>query len=279
MIKQLLLKGIFSTLCALISVAIFAQEGIPADWKVGSQAYTFRLFSFEETLEKLNSIGVKYVELYPGQKITKGGKRTTDFTANPQDLETIKSLLKKYDIKAVAYGVVSPSDEDWPNVFAFAKELGIEIITTEPSPDQYDMIEKLCEEHQIKIALHNHPIPSFYWHPEIPLRLLEGRSPLMGVCADIGHWVRSGLDPVESLKKLEGKIISLHFKDLNTWGTRNAHDIPWGTGTCNVAGVLHELNRQGFKGVFSAEYEHNWENNLPEVKESMAYFKRVASQF
>nr|MBI1232772.1 sugar phosphate isomerase/epimerase [Cytophagales bacterium] len=88
-----------------------------------------------------------------------------------------------------------------------------------------------------------------------------------------------GIDPVEGIKKLEGRIISLHFKDLNAWGTRNAHDVPWGTGTCNVAGVLHELNRQGFKGVFSAEYEHNWENNLPEVAESMEYFKRVASQF
>jgi len=279
MIKQFLIKGIFSTLFVLISVATLAQEGIPADWKVGSQAYTFRLFSFEEALEKLNSIGVKYVELYPGQKISKGSEATTAFTASAQELETIKSLLKKYDIQAVAYGVVSPNDEDWPKVFAFAKALGIEVITTEPRANQYDLIEKLCEEHQIKIALHNHPIPSFYWHPEVPLRLLEGRSSLMGVCADIGHWVRSGLDPVESLKKLEGKIISLHFKDLNAWGTRNAHDIPWGTGTCNVAGVLHELNRQGFKGVFSAEYEHNWENNLPEVKESMEYFRRVASQF
>jgi sugar phosphate isomerase/epimerase len=87
------------------------------------------------------------------------------------------------------------------------------------------------------------------------------------------------LDPVECLQKLEGRIISLHMKDLDKRGVRNAHDVPWGTGNCNVAGVLHELHRQGFKGVFSAEYEHNWENNLPEVKESMDYFKRVASQF
>ena len=256
-----------------------AQDGIPADWKVGSQAYTFRLFSLEETLEKLNSIGVKYVELYPGQKITSGSDATTNFKASAADKATIKGLLEKYDIAPVAYGVASPSDEDWPKLFAFAKEMGIGILTTEPRPNQFDMIEKLCEEHQIKIALHNHPVPSMYWHPTVPLRLLEGRSELMGVCADIGHWVRSGLDPVESLKQLEGRIISLHMKDLNKRGVRNAHDIPWGTGNCNVAGVLHELHRQGFKGVFSAEYEHNWENNLPEVQESMEYFKRVASQF
>lgn len=267
--------------CLLLanSPLIFAQDQIPSDWKLGSQAYTFRLFTLEETLQKLNSIGVKYVELYPGQKIDKSGEETTNFNLTDEKMKVIKDLLNKYEIEAVAYGVVSPDDEDWPNVFAFAKELGIGIITTEPRPNQYDLIEKLCEENDIKIALHNHPVPSMYWHPEVPLRLLENRSPLMGVCADIGHWVRSGLDPVECLEKLEGRVISLHMKDLNKRGVRDAHDIPWGTGNSNVAGVLHELHRQGFKGVFSAEYEHKWENNLPEVKESMEYFKEVASQF
>ncbi|MFC4871769.1 sugar phosphate isomerase/epimerase family protein [Negadavirga shengliensis] len=273
------LKFVLLAFVLVFTLRASAQDGIPADWKVGSQAYTFRLFSLEEALEKLNSIGVKYVELYPGQKITKAGEATTHFSASASDRETIKNLLKKYDVEAVAYGVASPSDEEWPALFAFAKEMGIGIITTEPRPNQYDLIEKLCEQHQIRIALHNHPLPSMYWHPEVPLRLLENRSPLMGVCADIGHWLRSGLDPVECLQKLEGRIISLHMKDLDKRGVRNAHDVPWGTGNCNVAGVLHELHRQGFKGVFSAEYEHNWENNLPEVKESMDYFKRVAKQF
>ena len=267
------------SLFLMLSFHIQAQEGMPKGWKVGSQAYTFRLFSLEETLEKLNSIGVKYVEMYPGQKISKSGNETTDFTSITADGKAkIKALLNKDDIEAVAYGVVNASDEDLPKLFDFAKELGIGILTSESKPNQFDQIEKLCEEYQIKLALHNHPVPSYYWHPEVASRMLEGRSELMGVCADIGHWVRSGLNPVDCLKQLEGRIISLHIKDLNKFGVRDAHDLPWGTGTSNVAGVLHELHRQGFEGAFSAEYEHNWENNLPDVEESIAYFKRVAAQ-
>lgn len=267
------------SLFLMLSFHIQAQEGMPKGWKVGSQAYTFRLFSLEETLEKLNSIGVKYVEMYPGQKISKSGNETTDFTSITADGKAkIKALLKKYDIEAVGYGVVNASDEDLPKLFDFAKELGIGILTSEAKPNQFDQIEKLCEEYQIKLALHNHPVPSYYWHPEVASRMLEGRSELMGVCADIGHWVRSGLNPVDCLKQLEGRIISLHIKDLNKFGVRDAHDLPWGTGTSNVAGVLHELHRQGFEGAFSAEYEHNWENNLPDVEESIAYFKRVTAQ-
>lgn len=267
------------SLFLMLSFHIQAQEGMPKGWKVGSQAYTFRLFSLEETLEKLNSIGVKYVEMYPGQKISKSGNETTDFTSITADGKAkIKALLKKYDIEAVGYGVVNASDEDLPKLFDFAKELGIGILTSEAKPNQFDQIEKLCEEYQIKLALHNHPVPSYYWHPEVAKRMLEGRSDLMGVCADIGHWVRSGLNPVDCLRQLEGRVISLHIKDLNKFGVRDAHDLPWGTGNSNVAGVLHELHRQGFKGTFSAEYEHNWENNLPDVEESIAYFKRVAAQ-
>ena len=267
------------SLFLMLSFHIQAQEGMPKGWKVGSQAYTFRLFSLEETLEKLNSIGVKYVEMYPGQKISKSGNETTDFKSITADGKAkIKALLKKYDIEAVGYGVVNASDEDLHKLFDFAKELGIGILTSEAKPNQFDQIEKLCEEYQIKLALHNHPVPSYYWHPEVASRMLEGRSELMGVCADIGHWVRSGLNPVDCLKQLEGRIISLHIKDLNKFGVRDAHDLPWGTGTSNVAGVIHELHRQGFEGAFSAEYEHNWENNLPDVEESIAYFKRVAAQ-
>lgn len=270
--------GLFS-LFLMLSFHIQAQEGMPKGWKVGSQAYTFRLFSLEETLEKLNSIGVKYVEMYPGQKISKSGNETTDFNSITADGKAkIKALLKKYDIEAVGYGVVNASDEDLPKLFDFAKELGIGILTSEAKPNQFDQIEKLCEEYQIKLALHNHPVPSYYWHPEVAKRMLDGRSDLMGVCADIGHWVRSGLNPVDCLRQLEGRVISLHIKDLNKFGVRDAHDLPWGTGNSNVAGVLHELHRQGFEGAFSAEYEHNWENNLPDVEESIAYFKRVAAQ-
>ena len=104
------------------------------------------------------------------------------------------------------------------------------------------------------------------------LRLLALSSfTLLGACADVGHYVRSGLDPVECLKKLEGRLIALHFKDLNEKSLK-AHDVPWGTGISNVKGMLAELKRQKFKGVFCVEYEYNWENSMPEIAECVKFF-------
>jgi sugar phosphate isomerase/epimerase len=100
---------------------------------------------------------------------------------------------------------------------------------------------------------------------------------LIGSCADVGHWVRSGLDPIECLKKLEGRVIALHFKDLNEKAPK-AHDEPWGTGISNARGMMQELKRQGFKGAFCVEYETNWENSTPEIAECVKFFHATCAE-
>jgi len=156
--------------------------------------------------------------------------------------------------------------------------MGIETLVSEPPAEAFDMLDKLCQEYKIKVAIHNHPKPSGYWNPDTVLKVCEGRSKWIGACADTGHWMRSGLNPLEVLKKLQGRIISLHLKDLKEFGKREAHDVIWGTGVGDVKAMLAELDRQNFKGVFSIEYEHNWEKSLPEIRKSVAYFNKVAGE-
>ncbi|UYQ95811.1 sugar phosphate isomerase/epimerase [Chitinophaga horti] len=247
-------------------------------WKLGAQSYTFNRFTLAEALNKLDSCGLSYVECYPGQTLGGGieGKMRVDMDAATQ--KKVLDLLKSHKIKAVAFGVVNARNaEEWEQTFKFAKDMGIGIITAEPRKEHLDIVSGLCDKYQIKLAIHDHPKPSHYWHPDTVLAAIKGRSPLMGACADIGHWVRSGLDPVECIQKLEGHIHSLHFKDLNEKAPK-AHDVIWGTGVSNVEGVMRELKKQGFKGVFSAEYEHNWYNSVPEVKASVENFRAIVKK-
>ena len=39
-------------------------------WKLGCQAWTFRKLSLFETLDTLNGLGVHYIEIYPGQRLS-----------------------------------------------------------------------------------------------------------------------------------------------------------------------------------------------------------------
>jgi sugar phosphate isomerase/epimerase len=273
---------IFSVLLpsVILLLAFSKQKTVTLEklgWNLAYQSYTFKNFTFEEGLQKAAELGLEFVEAYPGQKLSLNNPDPVHHRSDQATRKEMKQLLKKYRITLVNYGVVGGKDEtEWKQIFDFAKEMGIQTITSEPNPAQLDFLSKMCDEYKINIAIHNHPKPSRYFAPDSVLKYVSGRSERIGACADVGHWVRSGLDPVESLKKLEGRIISLHFKDLNEID-RKAHDVPWGTGVCNVPALLQELKDQKYKGIFSIEYEYNWDNNVPEIAQSIRSFNSITA--
>jgi sugar phosphate isomerase/epimerase len=274
-------KNIFLIIMIMLLQPLIAQEKYSdnvLDWKLGSQAYTFKNFTFTETLDKIASIDLKYVEAYPGQKIGNSIEGDMHYTMDKATQKKVKELLNSKGIEVVAYGVVTgKNEEDWKKIFSFANDMGISVINSEPKIEDLDMVNRLAGEYNLKVALHNHPKPSVYWHPDTVLEAMKDRVNIKA-CADIGHWVRSGMETVESLKKLEGHIISMHFKDLNE-KSREAHDVPWGKGISNIEEVVKELKRQKFEGVISVEYEYNWDNSLPEVEQSVNYFKKLEKQY
>lgn len=220
------------------------------------------------------------IEAYPGQKLSteQPDLRFDDGLAPAARKEVLKHLAD-LGARVINFGVVGLSKDETASrrVFDFAKQMGIQTIVAEPLEDAFDTLEKLCDEYGINVALHNHPEPSKYWNPDKVLEVCRGRSRRIGACADTGHWMRSNINPLDAIRKLEGRIISFHFKDLNQYG-KAAHDVPWGTGKANVRALLQEVHRQKFKGVFSIEYEYHWHDSLPEIGQSVKYFDQVASE-
>ncbi len=249
-------------------------------WHLGCTSYCFQLFTLFEAIEKTASLGLKYIDIYTGQKL--GGK-FGDFTVQPgMDKEhqaALKKKLAEHGVMLANYASMDyPKGEaEWRKFYAWLNELGIDTFVTEPDEKDVEMIDKLCNEYKINMAIHDHPKPSHYWNPEIVARVIKNRSRRIGACADTGHWKRSGFDPVECMKKLEGRILTFHFKDVKKEGN-GYHNVPWGTGDCNVHGMMEEAWRQQFKGVFSFEYEYHWENSLPELAQSVEYFDKVAAE-
>ncbi len=267
----------------LVCIAGVTNAQAGEKWRLGMQAYSFNRFTFYEAVDKNKALGMDYIEGYPGQKLSADhGDAKFDHNMSPQLRVEVSEMLRAKGIDLVNYGVVSlPNNEtECRKVFNFARDMGIETIVSEPPEDAFDLIDRLCQEYKIGVALHNHPKPSPYWDYKTVLRLCEGRSHWIGACADTGHWTRSGIDPVEAVRALAsvGRIRSFHFKDLNEFGKRNAHDVPWGTGVSKAHEVLQMLASKGFEGSFSIEYEHNWLNSMPEIAKCVDYFQRTASE-
>jgi len=275
--------GLQTSICADAlagRVAAGAPHAEEIGWRLGCQAYSFNRFTFAEALDKNASLGLRYIEAYPRQKLS---KERPDVVVNEsmsrEDRQELKTRLKDAGTKLVNFGVTKLSaDEDADRkTFDFAKDMGIETIVSEPPAEAFDLLDKLCDEYKINVAIHNHPKPSKYWNPDTVLKVCQGHSQRIGSCADTGHWMRSGLNPLDQLKKLERRIISFHFKDLNEYG-KAAHDVPWGTGAADARALLTEIHRQRIQAVFSIEYEYNWLESLPEIAQCVAYFDKVAAE-
>jgi sugar phosphate isomerase/epimerase len=250
-------------------------------WQLAVHSYTFRKFPIAEAIDKTAALGVHYMSISGSVNLV-GTNSVGTMTLSEKDQQDLLDKLKAAGIapKFVNLGVVQlpPDQAQSRKVFEFAKKFGIDTLVAEPATNALDTVEKLCKEYNIKVAIHDHPKGhSIYWNPESVLEAIKGRTPLMGACADVGHWMRSGLDPLECLKKLEGRIICLHFKDLNEMGPK-AHDVPWGTGVGQTKALMAELKRQNFHGAFCVEYEYHWDNSQPEIAECVKFFNATCDE-
>ena len=252
---------------------------ISAEWQTGVALYSFNRFSFANALAKADSAGAKYVEGFFFHKLGKEFNNNTMGTASKEDISKMKQMMDKKGIKMKSMYVGGAKNvSEWKFFFDTAKELGMQYLVCEPQKDHWDMLDSLAGQYKIKVAIHEHSKElSIYWHPDSVLAALKGH-PNMGACADLGHWARSGLDPVKCLEKLNGHILGIHLKDVDRFNNAKANDVIVGTGVINFLGVLGELKRQNFKGMIYVECEHNMDNNLADVVQSIRYFEDLAKK-
>jgi sugar phosphate isomerase/epimerase len=271
--------------CSTSKESIAEKNG----WKLGAQTYTFNHFNLVQTLDKMHYLNLKYAEVYFGQPLGEGfdTSEVMDYHLKAETQAKILALAKSKQITIKACGVVvCENNQEWLDLFQFAKTMGIETITCEPTLKQLKFVDSLANVYNIDIAIHNHPKPSTYWNPDTLMAAIDGLGPHMGGCADVGHWERMGINPVEALKKYQGRLKSLHFKDIAPKSPlgeaagefEGQHDVIWGQGVCQVDSMLTELKRQKFKGLFSIEYEHNWDNSVPDIEVSITYFNQVVDK-
>ncbi|MBN1344791.1 MAG: sugar phosphate isomerase/epimerase [Phycisphaerae bacterium] len=249
-------------------------------WRLGLQTYTFNRFTAFESLDKCRQLGIEAIEFYPGQALS---PEHPDVKTGPELIPELRDLVKAKlaengQTLVNCFGGPFGKDETADRrTFEFAKDMGIETLVCEIEPDGFDQVDRLVAEYDVTVAIHNHPKPSRYWSPDVVLDAIAGHDPRIGVCPDTGHYKRSGLDPVEAIRKLEGHIKTVHLKDI-TPPEEDAHDTIWGQGTCDARGILTELHRQGFRGVISVEYEYNWDDSVPDIARCAAFFQEVTDE-
>lgn len=270
----------FNLLLICISIFTFScsnkKKETPSNIKIGVALYSFNKFSFVDAVEKAKSADVNLVEGFSFHELGGqfGTKRLLDLS--DEEVGQLKKTLDSTKMTMPSIYADAKTLEEWKHLFDQAKKIGLKFMVGEPDPQFLDDINRMAGQYQMKFAIHGHAKGlSKYWHPDSALAAIKDRENLK-ICADIGHWVRSGLDPVECLKKVEGNVISVHVKDLDSFGNLNATDVNISTGVIDYPKIFEELKRQQFDGYVFIECEHDWEDNLKDVKESVNYITQVS---
>jgi len=250
-------------------------------WRICCQLYTFRDRSFYEALEVIAGMGVRRVE--PAFFLPLSKERPdlkTGESLSPDKRREMKQRMKDLGISMPNYYAPIEGDKSaYRKIFDFAKEMGVETLVAEPPAEVLETLDNLCAQYKINLAIHNHPEGpgSKYWNPDTLMKACAGRSARIGGCPDTGHWVRSGLDPLESLKKYGKRILTVHLKDAAESGKRDSRDVPLGTGKASYAAILQQLCDWKWRGVMTIEYEHLSPQLVQDVAQCVKYVEDFAA--
>lgn len=220
--------------------------------QLGLQTWTCRNMTFDQVVEFAVKHGITQLELI---------KAHLDPLGPREETLRKKAILDQKGLTAYSFGVNGTSMDKEANrkLFEFAKLMGIKVIIVEPkNQDEWDNLEQLVKEYDIKLAIHNHGKGTVYGDPATVKKILSTRDRRIGVCLDVGWVTAAGFDAAAVFREYGAdRVYDLHFKDKVTQtapdGKITATDTEIGKGQANFAGLFAEIKKSKWSGVMAIE--------------------------
>lgn len=263
--------GIATTLAApLTAKSAFLKDDYfkaESNFPIGFAGYTFLKFDLDKSIEMMKRLNVNYLSV-------------KDFhlplNSTPDKIKDVLGKLSAANIQVYAVGVIyMKTKEAVDTAFDYAKRVGVPMIVGVPNYDLLDYTEQKVKETGIKIAIHNHgPEDALYPGPKEVYDRIVNRDNRMGLCLDIGHAVRAGVDPSKALKEYRNRIYDLHIKDV-TGSFKDAKSIEMGRGVIDFVAFAKALKKVNYTGICSIEHEKDMSDPMAGMAESVGYFRGI----
>ena len=234
---------------------------------LGMASYTFRAFDLDAAIAMTRRLGLKRVSL-------KSVHLPLD--AAPDVLATARAKVEGAGISLYSGGVIYMTNvAEVRQAFAYAKAAGMGMIIGAPNPELLGTAEAEAKDKDIRLAIHNHgPTDKLFPTPESVYEKIRGLDKRIGLCIDIGHTQRSGVDPAGSAERCFDRLLDVHIKDV-TAATVQGGPVEIGRGVINIPRFLGTLIRLGYTGTLSLEYEKDEKDPFPGAAESIGYVRGV----
>lgn len=264
-----------ATFCALPGAGVRASEaaGRPAapaskaPFDLGIASYTFRSFPLEQALAmtaRLNVTRITLKDMHLPMAVT------------PAEMDAVRAQMKAAGIELTSCGVVyMKSEEEVRKAFAYAKLAGIPMMVGVPLASLMDAAEQQVKETGIAMAIHNHgPNDERFPSPEDAYKVIEKRDRRMGLCIDVGHTRRLGLDPAVEIERFADRLLDVHIKDVSAADAKGT-TVEVGRGVIDIPKLLKSLVKIGYSKTVHFEHEKDAKDPFPGLAESVGYVRGV----
>jgi inosose dehydratase len=244
-----------------------AGAAAPSTFDLGIASYSFRAFPLDQVIAMTQRLRVKKLTL-------KDMHLPMAITA--ADMAVVRGKFQAAGIQLSSCGVVYMTTEDEVNkAFAYASLAGIRMMVGVPDAPLLELAERKCKETGISLAIHNHgPTDKRFPSPESAYTLIAKMDRRMGLCLDVGHTQRLGLDPAAQAERYFDRLLDVHIKDVSA-ATAEGTTVEIGSGVIDTPKLLRTLARLKYTGTLHFEHEKDEKDPFPGVSESVGYVRGV----
>ncbi|MBN1508761.1 MAG: sugar phosphate isomerase/epimerase [Sedimentisphaerales bacterium] len=247
--------------------AMAAATPATPKFELGLASYTLRKFNLDQTLQMTRRVGLKHIAFKDVHLA---------MNSTPEQIREVVAKVKDAGLDLYGGGVIyMKNEQEVSRAFDYAKAAGMRVIIGVPNPELLPLVDKKVKEYDIKVAIHNHgPGDKTYPVPETAYEKIKDLDKRIGLCDDIGHTIRAGVDPSVSIAKYADRLYDVHFKDVSA-ATARGSAVEVGRGVIDIPQVVRTLIKIDYAGIVAFEYEKDADDPLAGLAESVGYVRGV----
>jgi sugar phosphate isomerase/epimerase len=263
----------------LFGLGLSASMELPVDaaehnkeLKLGVATYSLRKFSREQAIPMLQQLHVRYLSIKECH---------LPYKDSPEALARGRKEFDDAGFIVLSGGVVITFNEENSQLrkyFDYAKACRFPMLIMMPTAAQLPLLDTLAHEYNIRVAIHNHgPEDKNFPTPKSAYDAIRPFDHLIGLCIDVGHTARTGVNVVESIDRYFHRLYSVHMKDLKSLKSPAQCEV--GRGVLPIPQILKLLQNRRYEGNVALEYEAEPYNPIPAMRASLAYMQGVLDGF
>jgi len=163
--------------------------------------------------------------------------------------------------------------------FEFSKTAGIKYMSISFPPevmwDGVKNIEKLADEYDMQLGIHNHGGYDWLGNPTMLKYIFSKTTKRIGLCLDTAWAIDAKQNAVEMAEWFGERLYGIHIKDFIYDRQRVPHDVVIGTGNLDLPKLIKVLDQINYTAPLVIEYEGDVENPVPVLRECVTALKKA----